>query len=110
MPEPSLLDWLNSQWGQPRVQRLARLALAAVAAAFGAARLISEGVQDAAGMVGLGLAAILFLWGMAVRVPAQDAPGAAGPPLPGFSLGVRSAARPAAPGAASGREVFRRTL
>lgn len=107
MQEPSLLDWLNSQFGQPRLQRLLRFGLAAVAAAAGAVRLLAAGGPEVGGMLMLGLAAALFIWGMSVRISAETA---VGPQLPGFSLGVRPGARPAAPAPAAGRATFRRAL
>lgn len=110
MQEPSLLEWLNSQLGQPRVQRWARFALAALAAAVGLARLLGAGIQDAAGVFVLGLSAGLFVWGMGVRVPAQSAGSGAGARLPALALGVRPVARPAVPDQAARRAALTQVL
>ena len=110
MQEPSLLEWLNSQLGQPRVQRLARFTLAGLAALMGLVRLVEAGGQDAAGVFLLGLSAGLFVWGMGVRVPAQPAGAGGGLRLPSLSLSVRPEARPAAPDRAAQREAMRRLL
>jgi hypothetical protein len=110
MHEPSLLDWLNSQLGQPRLQRLARFTLADLAAIAGAGRLVEAGGPSLGGMLLLVLAAGLFVWGMAVRAPVETAASAAGARLPGFSLGVRSGPRPAWPAATGGRVDVRTAL
>ncbi len=106
MQEPSLLEWLNTQLGQPRVQRLTRFTLAAVTTAVGLLRLLSAGGQDVAGVFLLGLSAGLWVWGLSVRTPAQ--PAGAGVKLPSLSLGVRPSPRSADPEAS--RAAMRRLL
>ncbi len=106
MQEPSLLEWLNTQLAQPRVQRLARFTLAGLAATIGLPRLLGAGGQDVAGVFLLGLSAGLFVWGLGVRTPAQ--PAGAGMKLPSLSLGVRSG--PRTPDLAASRAAVRRLL
>jgi hypothetical protein len=111
MDEPSLLDWLESQLGQPRVQRLVRFGLAGVAAVLGFTRLLSAGGQEAGGALLVGLSALLVVWGLGVRAPAQPAAGSGGgAPMPGLSLGVRPSERLAPSDPAARREATRRLL
>lgn len=89
MPEPSLLDWLNSRLSNPHVQRLTRLGAAGAAGLVGLAKLLNAGGQDFLGFVLLVVAAGLLLWGLRARAPVEPAGGAAGMEMPGLSLGPR---------------------
>ncbi len=96
-PAPSLLDWLKVQLGQPRIQRLFRYGLAALAALWGLRSLIENGRPEVGGLLLLLAGAGLFAWGMAVReAPPALAGGLRPEALPGLALGAGPSAAPGA--------------
>lgn len=89
-PTPSLLDWLNAQFGRPPIQRLLRFGLAVLFIGWGIYqffRMSSGGGTFFGGVSVVGAGVLLLLWGLSVK---DSAAPTAGMPELSLSLDVHA--------------------
>lgn len=80
-PTPSLLDWLNAQFGRPPVQRFLRFGLAVLFAGWGAYQFFRAGTGLSYLLVGMSI--VLLFWGLSLKDTSPPIPG-----MPELSLNV----------------------
>src|SRR5262245_7653080 len=104
-PTPSLLDWLNAQFGRPPIQRLIRIGLAVLFIAWGVYQFFRTSSGRGNIFLGTSLAlvgVISLLWGLAVKDASTSISGMpelsfkVGLPAAQVALPTLSKARPAA--------------